>query len=109
MTGDTDDATLKVLRCTLPEGEVGSRRKEVGRLVAKATRNTNVADGVELEYPGDDATARALLDFVMFERHCCARLSFELRFMPDHGTTRLRITGAPDLVGAIRELTGTPN
>jgi hypothetical protein len=55
MTGDTDDATLKVLRCTLPEGEVGSRRKEVGRLVAKATRNTTVADGVELECSSDTA------------------------------------------------------
>jgi hypothetical protein len=106
MTGDPADAILRALMCTLPDGHAASRRKEVGRLVAKATHTKNVADGVELEYPGDDETARALLDFVMFERQCCAQLSFELRFVPEHTTTLLRITGAPDVVGAIRELAG---
>lgn len=89
------------LTCTLPEGEAGRRRAEVGALFARARRVVAMDDGVDLEYPGDDATARALLDFALFERRCCSRLTYELRFVPDHTTVRLRITGPDALVPAV--------
>ena len=97
---------LAALSCTLPEGEAGRRRAEVGRLFANARRVSELPDGVELEFAGDDATARALFDFVMFERQCCAQLRFDLRFIPEHSAVSLCITGAPELVAPIRTFAG---
>ncbi len=99
---------LAALSCTLPEGEAGRRRAEVGRLFADSRRVAELPNGVELEFAGDDAMARALFDFVMFERRCCAQLSFDLRFVPDHSVVRLCITGAPELVAPIRTFAGVP-
>ena len=94
------------LACALPEGEAGERRAEVGRLFARAERRFETEDGAELEYPGDDETARALLDFVLFERRCCAQLAYELRFIPEHGAVRLRISGSGSQVPAVRAWAG---
>jgi hypothetical protein len=97
---------LAALSCSLPEGEAGRRRAEVGALFARAELRTETEDGAELEYPGDDATARALLDFVLFERRCCAALTYELRFVPDHTRLRLRLAGPPELRQAVRAWAG---
>lgn len=101
-----DTRTLRTLGCSLPDGEAGERRAEVGRLFAQSTAATTLPDGIELEYPGDEATTRALFDFVVFERGCCAQLGFELRFAPPHRVVRLRITGAPEFVLPIRSFAG---
>ncbi len=103
------DRALSILACTLPEGEAGQRRLEVGKLFAQPVRTTTIPDGVELEYASDDVTARALYDFVMFERRCCAQLSYELRFDTPHRAIQLRISGAPELVSSIRAFAGMPN
>ena len=101
-----DSRTLHTLGCSLPESAAGERRAEVGRLFAQSIGTTSHPDGIELEYPGDETTTRALFDFVLFERVCCAQLGFELRFQTPHRTVRLRISGAPELVRSIRSFAG---
>ena len=94
------------LSCRLPEGEAGPRRVEVGELFAQAIGRRATDDGVELDYPGDDATARGLLDFVLFERRCCVEVTYQLIFKPDHSLVRLRLSGPGPLAAAVREWAG---
>lgn len=49
-------------------------------------------DGVIVEFPNDDATARTLLEFVLAERRCCAFFGYEIGFSP-RLTLRLRASG----------------
>ncbi len=109
MTDEGEDMmSLAALSCTLPEGEARARRAELGRIFSAALNGSAIEDGVELEYAGDDDTARALLDFVLFERRCCADLRYELRFLPPHEAARLRITGTSKYVDPIRAWARVP-
>ncbi|HEY0780882.1 MAG TPA: hypothetical protein VGE98_00390 [Thermoanaerobaculia bacterium] len=94
------------LACRLPEGEAGRRRALVGALFEQALARRATDDGVELEYAGDDETARGLLDFVLFERRCCAEVAYHLSFAPDHSRVRLRLAGDGPLAAAVRQWAG---
>ena len=68
------------------------RAPEVKSILSKATGRRITDDGVIVEFPNHDATARALLEFVLAERRCCAFFSYELGFSP-RLTLRLRASG----------------
>jgi hypothetical protein len=68
------------------------RAPEVKSILSKATGRRTTDDGVIVEFPNDDATARAVLEFVLAERRCCAFFSYELGFSPGL-TLRLRASG----------------
>jgi hypothetical protein len=68
------------------------RAPEVKSILSKATGRRTTDDGVIVEFPDDDATARTLLEFVLAERRCCAFFSYELGFSP-RLTLRLRASG----------------
>jgi hypothetical protein len=68
------------------------RAPEVKTILSKATGRRQTDDGVIVEFPHDDATARAVLEFVLAERHCCAFFSYEIGFSPGL-TLRLRASG----------------
>ncbi len=95
-------AVAAALACTLsPEG-IDRRRVAAADVFGRALRVHELEDGVRLEYAGGDEVARQLLDFVLFERHCCAQLSYALRFEPDHETVMLEIDGGERFGAAIR-------
>lgn len=92
---DGVDSALALV-CALPPLDRGGRRVSVQYLLERATGWAGHEDGVLLEFPGAEAIARTLLDFVLAERRCCPHFTYELAFAPDHQrvTLRLRATGA---------------
>jgi hypothetical protein len=68
------------------------RAPEVKTILGKATSRHTTDDGVIVEFPDDDATARTLLEFVLAERQCCAFFGYEIGFSPKL-TLRLRASG----------------
>jgi hypothetical protein len=58
------------------------REPEVRKILAKAIARRPTDDGVLIEFPNDDATARTLMEFVLGERRCCAHFTYEIAFEP---------------------------
>ncbi len=71
------------------------RLPEVKALLGQATARRATDDGVIIEFAGDDATARTVLEFMLAERRCCAHFTYELVLAPpeDRVTLRLRAAG----------------
>ena len=90
------------LACTLATEELAPRGRATANLFDRAERRRRLPDGAELEFGGDDDAARALLEFVLLERRCCAQLTYELHFAPDHSTIVLRLRGRGRQSEAIR-------
>jgi hypothetical protein len=82
--------------CSMPPLQGQERRERIHDLLARATAWASREDGVFLEFPGTEDTARTLLEFVLAERRCCAHFAYELGFAPDDQrvTLRLRASGA---------------
>ncbi|HZS61132.1 MAG TPA: hypothetical protein VFA43_17785 [Gemmatimonadaceae bacterium] len=68
------------------------RAPQVRAILSRATGRHNTDDGVIIEFPDDDATARTVLEFVLAERRCCAFFGYEIGFSPKL-TLRLRASG----------------
>jgi hypothetical protein len=68
--------------CNLPEQDRPQRRIEIQSLLQNHTTHTRLREGVELEWPFAEDTARGLLDFILFERVCCTSFRYELDFPP---------------------------
>ena len=68
------------------------RAPEVRNILGKSTGRRQTADGVIIEFPNDDATARTLFEFVLAERRCCAHFTYEVAFAPEL-TLRMRASG----------------
>ena len=113
-TAQGDDAGVAIvssaaaLACELPSDRLARRAIDTTQLFARARERRALADGAELEFPGDDATAQSLFDFVLFERACCAQLSYELAFIPDHSTVRLTLRGRGPQIEGIRAWAAVP-
>jgi hypothetical protein len=90
------------LQCTLPEGTLAARRVAIQQLFNTRTAVTRHADGVELEWPFSEETARTLLDFVFLERVCCNAFAYELNFPPPHDRVALRVRAPIEQVEALQ-------
>jgi len=104
--GDPDQAAAAALACDLPAEAFARRAMDTTQLFDESRSRRALADGAELEFAGDDEVARALLDFVLAERRCCASLSYELAFVPDHSSVRLTLRGRGRQAEAIRAWAG---
>jgi hypothetical protein len=101
------EATALALACSLPGDELQQRAVDSSTLFASAGARRALPDGAELEFTGDDRTAHGVLHFALAERRCCKELIFEIAFVPDHSTVRLRIRGTGPQVDGIRAWTET--
>jgi hypothetical protein len=90
------------LVCTLPADDRRQRLIEVQTLLQKRSSSVRLQDGVLLEWHFSEETAQALLDFVLFERVCCASFCYELQFPPPHTSVRLRITAPSEQLAALQ-------
>lgn len=82
--------------CNLNEPDRVLRAETVEQFVAGATAVLMIPDGVLLQFRRNGANARAVLDFISFERECCARYKYRVRSTNDR--LDLEITGhAPDV------------
>ena len=92
------------IACHLPEQEQQRRREELASDIYKNFQQVDeLADGYAFRYPGGEAWAAKLLEFITFERRCCPFITFELHFEPAQGPVWLRLRGAPGVKEFIRE------
>jgi hypothetical protein len=99
-----EKADPMALICALPEGDRAQRRIEIQSLLQNRTAFTRHPDGVELEWPFSQQTARSLLDFILFERTCCETFTYELGFAPPHDRITLRMRASAVQVEALQAL-----
>jgi hypothetical protein len=91
------------IACNLPEPQLLDRRQEIAADLFQGIRQTTeLPDGYALQFPGTDAWAAKLLEFINVERSCCSFFTFELSFGPHQGPIWLRLRG-PDGVKAFIE------
>lgn len=79
--------------CTLSAEALRERATDVRPLLAATEEICELEDGYAFRFPATNEIAAQLLDFALFERQCCAFLSFELLFEPAHGPLWLQIRG----------------
>jgi hypothetical protein len=82
------------IACTLSETEWAMRQQEIESMFKGSQQLNELSDGYALSYPGSEAWARKLFEFVMAERQCCPFLTFELFFESHSGPIWLRLRGA---------------
>src|ERR1700739_1467138 len=86
------------LVCTLSAPELRERRAGLlrrvrGRVVE--ARPLAGGAGLELRFPGDEATVADVLELVRLESRCCAFLRFRVTLEPAGGGGALEIRGPP--------------
>ncbi len=82
------------IACTLSAEERSAWQEGMGRTIVEGYEVVReLPDGYALRFPGDDAWANTLLEFVLHERSCCPFFTFGLVFEPNHGTIWLHLTG----------------
>lgn len=100
--------------CNLPPSELRERRAQIQTFLAQTTGVAPLSNGFELEFAVSPEMAHALTDFILFERGCCAGLTYELRSQPDHTKLTLRLTGPAEQIESMRAIffqapTATPS
>ena len=91
---DTIALTNIPIACALSEAALAQRRQTtIATLFQQATARQELEDGYRFCFPGSNEQADELLDFIKFERHCCAFFTFELSFEPNRGNIWLTLRG----------------
>ncbi len=82
------------IACTLTAKEQRAWQGGMGRTIFEGyDERRELPDGYALRFPGDDARANALMEFIIHERECCPFFTFGLVFEPNHGAIWLHLTG----------------
>ena len=84
------------IACSLTSDELSQRGEELDVLFARAIDAREYPDGYGFAFPAESNEARALLDFVLFERACCPFFTFSLAFPSPHTTVWLTVRGAEE-------------
>ncbi len=90
------------IACSLSEPDQVERGEEISTsIISEVQQRIELQDGYEFLFPGTDALAAKLLQFVITERECCRFFTFELIFDPNLGPIRLRLRGPEGTKGFI--------
>ncbi len=93
------------IACTLEGADRRQRGEEIEQLLLEGSRAVRpLADGVALQFPGDEIWAARLLAFIVGERACCPFFTFELLFEPDHGPIWLHLRGPEGATDFVADL-----
>lgn len=93
------------IACHLSDPDLARRRSELAAgLFARVETTDELADGYAFRFPATPEVARDLLDFVLYERECCAFLTFEVVAERGHGPFWLRLRGGEDVKAFVRNL-----
>ena len=101
-----EPGVLEALSCALAASETDRRRVETAALFEKAISCEWIVDGARVSFAPTEDMARAVLDFVLMERTCCSRLSYQIESTAPHDRIALVLRGPAALVEAIRAWTG---
>jgi hypothetical protein len=97
---------LTTLSCSLPPSGADRRRIETATLFGNAVHCEWIEDGARLRFDASEQMARAVLDFVLVERECCAQLSYDIVAKPPHDHIALVLRGPAELRDAIHAWVG---
>jgi hypothetical protein len=92
------------LACTLQPTERQARGDAVAQLLATATQIEEREDGYAFAFPPDERQVRDVLDFVLFERACCAFLTFRVEFPAPHDRVWLELRGDAEVKAVIQAM-----
>lgn len=104
------------IACTLSDSALARRRGDtIATLFQQAGAYQELEDGYAFRFPGTDEQADQLLDFIKFERRCCAFFTFALSFEPNQGHIWLSLRGGDGVKAFIQaeleinNMTGSKN
>ncbi|MEP6925897.1 MAG: hypothetical protein ABI954_15625 [Pyrinomonadaceae bacterium] len=84
------------IACTLSDSAFRVRRNDVVQKIVPAIIETKeLENGFAYRFPADDEWLLELAQFVIFERKCCAFLSFKLSIESGQVSIWLELTGQP--------------
>lgn len=92
------------LACSLTGPEQVTRSAEVEDLLKSVQQVNELADGYALRFPGSDAWANKLLQFITFERACCPFFTFALVCEPKLGPIWLHLRGPEGVKGIVEAM-----
>lgn len=96
---ETASGEKPIVACKLNSAEQIKRSKEIKQdLLSKSSTVNELPDGFEWVFDASNETANRLIDFVNFERDCCAFFTFTMVFTPDKKNIRLQITGEKEIL-----------
>ena len=80
------------------------RMPEVKTLLNRATGHRQLADGVVLEFRGDDVSARTVLEFALAERRCCPHFTYEVGLAGDRAHVTLTLRASAEYLEALKAM-----
>ena len=90
--------------CSLSSTELARRSAEISKLIEGSLEWRRLPDRFAVSFPGDEQTARRLLDFILEERRCCTFLSFGMTFEPEMGFIQLNLGGSQEALGFLQQI-----
>ena len=91
------------IACNLSEAELEARKEDITESMFSLYEQVDeLPDGYAFKFPGDDAWAARLLNFVLEERKCCPFFTFDLTFEPKIGAIWLHLRGREDIKTFVR-------
>lgn len=90
--------------CSLSTDDLRRRGDDLRALFAHAVAASEYPDGYGFAFPSEESEARALLDFVVFERACCPFFTFALTFPSPHDVILLQIRGNAEAKTIVTDL-----
>lgn len=98
------------IACNLSESHLAARQEEIKENLFKGIQQVKeLADGYAFSFPGSEAWAAKLTEFIVAERNCCPFFTFELVFEPDLGPIWLHLRGAEGVKEFIAHVVSTPH
>src|SRR5438445_11590470 len=82
------------IACIFPAERLADRMKEVATMFDGSEQTRELPDGYAFRFPGTTDWVTKLIEFVLYERSCCAFFRFELVFEANEGAVWFRLRGA---------------
>ncbi len=100
---DTSDLKSLVPSCNLSNDEMIERKEFLQKsMVKKIVRTEELETGFDLIFNEPIEYSKELLEFINFERGCCASFTFALIFDPNNKATHLQIYGSKEIKEELR-------
>lgn len=103
---NTDQAAPEIpIACLLNADDLRLRGDQIMRPLFQGRQEVReLADGYAFRFPGENAWASRLLEFILGERACCPFFTFELIFEPSQGSIWLHLRGPEGTKAVVAEM-----
>lgn len=94
------------IACKLSGSDRTKRETELARIFESGLGHSELEDGYEFEFAGEEKQIENLVELILFERECCPFLDFALEFESGSGPVVLRVRGPEGSKEMVAEMTG---